>query len=262
METSSAAAVETYPGAQSAARAVALLKSFDDAHPEWTLGELSERLDLNKTTTHRLLAVLEGEGLIERSNGGAYKLGPEMIALGGCAMRANDLRAASRSIMEALTLEVMEAVSLEILSRNQIMIIDEVSSREPMGVSQNVGARLPLHVTSTGKLLLAYSPAEVVDEVLGRPLIALTPATITDPEALRAQLDEIRTRGYAITQEELDVGFMAVAAPIYDHTRTVVAALSIGGPILRMDTDDLPEKVAALQVAARKISRGIGYQPG
>jgi len=76
-----AAVIETYPGAQSAARAVALLKSFDDARPEWTLGELSERLGLNKTTTHRLLAVLEGEGLIERSNGGAYKLGPELIAL-------------------------------------------------------------------------------------------------------------------------------------------------------------------------------------
>ena len=256
------AVVETYPGAQSAARTIALLKSFDDVHPEWTLAELSERLGLNKTTTHRLLAVLEGEGLIERNNAGAYKLGPEMIALGGCAMRANDLRAASRAVMETLAMEVAETVSLEILSKNQIMIIDEVSSREPMGVSQNVGARLPLHATSTGKLLLAYSPADVVDEALSGPLPALTPATITDPEALRAQLDEICARGYAITQEELDVGFMAVAAPIYDHTRTVVAALSIGGPVLRMDTEELPEKVAALQVAARKISRGIGYQPG
>jgi DNA-binding IclR family transcriptional regulator len=257
-----AAVIETYPGAQSAARAVALLKSFDDARPEWTLGELSERLGLNKTTTHRLLAVLEGEGLIERSNGGAYKLGPELIALGGCAMRANDLRSASRAVMEALAMEVAETVSLEILSKDQIMIIDEVSSREPMGVSQNVGARLPLHATSTGKLLLAYSPADVVDEALSSPLPALTPATVTDAETVRTQLDEIRARGYAITQEELDVGFMAVAAPIYDHTRTVVAALSIGGPILRMDTEELPEKVAALQVAARKISRGIGYQPG
>ena len=258
-----AAIVETYPGAQSVSRAIALLKSFDDAHAEWSLGELSEQLGLNKTTTHRLLAALESEKLIMRSAAGNYQLGAEMIALGGCAMRANDLRAASRPIMEVLTQETGETVSLEVLSKNQVMIMDEVSSREPMGVIQNVGARLPLHATSTGKLLLAYAPDDaVVDNVLSRPLPALTPVTVTDPAVLRSELSEICARGYASTQDELDIGFMAVAAPIYDQTRRVVAALSIGGPILRMDTERLPEMVAALQVAARKISRRIGYQPG
>jgi len=259
---SAASVVETYPGAQSVSRAIALLKSFDDTHPEWSLGELSEQLGLNKTTTHRLLAALESEKLIMRSATGNYQLGAEMIALGGCAMRANDLRAASRPIMEVLTQETSETVSLEVLSKNQVMIMDEVSSREPMGVIQNVGARLPLHATSTGKLLLAYASDDVIDNVLGRPLPALTPSTITDQVVLRNELSEIRARGYASTQDELDIGFMAVAAPIYDQTRTVVAALSVGGPILRMDTERLSEIVAALQVAARKISRRIGYQPG
>lgn len=254
--------VETYPGAQSVSRAVALLKSFDDVHPEWSLGELSERLALNKTTTHRLLAALEGEGLIMRSATGNYQLGAEMIALGGCAMRVNDLRVVSRPMMEVLTQEIGETVSLEVFSKGQVMILDEVSSREPMAVTQNVGSRLPLHATSTGKLLLAYASDGVVDDVLGQPLPALTPATMIEPGELRRELDEIRAHGYATTQDELDIGFMAIAAPIYDQTRTVVASLSVGGPILRMDTAGFSEMVAALQVAARRISRQLGYRPG
>ncbi len=254
--------VETYPGAQSVSRAVALLKSFDDVHPEWSLGELSARLALNKTTTHRLLAALEGEGLIMRSVTGNYQLGAEMIALGGCAMRVNDLRVVSRPIMEVLTQETGETVSLEVFSKGQVMILDEVSSREPMAVAQNVGSRLPLHATSTGKLLLAYASDGVVDDVLGHSLPALTPATMIKPDELRRELDAIRAHGYATTQDELDIGFMAIAAPVYDQTRTVVASLSIGGPILRMDTAGFSEMVAALQVAARRISRQLGYRPG
>ncbi len=253
--------IETYPGAQSVSRAIALLKAFDDAHPEWSLGELADAVGLNKTTTHRILAALEGEGLITRTSAGNYRLGTELIALGGCAMRSNNLRDAARSFMETLARETNETVTLEILTRHHVQILDGVSSRDPMAVSQDIGARLPLHATSTGKLLLAYRPQTEIDEALSRPLVALTPHTLVEPASLRAALQRIREQGYATSENELDIGFAAVAAPIYDQARTVVAALSVGGPILRMHGDDPTVLVAAVQVAARRISRRLGYHP-
>jgi len=253
--------IDVFPGAQSVSRAIALLKAFEDTQPEWSLGDLSGRLGLNKTTTHRLLAALEAEGLVTQSESTAqYRLGSELIALGGCALRANELRTLSRPVLEALAMESGETTTLEILSRRQIMILDEVSNRHPMGMSQHVGSRLPIHATSTGKLLLAHQPEEARDLILAQPLARLTPKTITDPERLRAEMDDIRAQGYATADGELDVGFVAVAAPIYDAGRRVIAALSAGGPGLRLSTERLPSMVASVLESARSISRQLRYR--
>ena len=254
---------EIYPGAQAVSRAIAVLGAFDDRHPSWGLGELSEHLGLNKTTTHRLLAALENEGLIERATpGGVYRLGPELIALGGSALRSHELRTLARPEMEALAHEIGEAVALEILHDGQTLLLDEVSPRTIAGVPADVGSRLPLHATSTGKVLLAYQPAEVLQARLHQPLTKLTPHTITEPNALTAALVQVRQQGYAHSNEEFEVGFVAIAAPIYNHTGAVVAALGIGGPVLRLTDAKIPELIAALQVTARRLSRTLGYRPG
>ena len=254
--------IETYPGAQAVSRAIALLKAFDDAHAEWSLAEISDYVNLNRATTHRLLAALESEGLIQRNTTGHYRLGHELIGLGGCAMRASELREAARPELETLARETGETAVLEVLAKRHTLIIDEVSDRDPLGISQDIGARLPIHATSTGKLLLAHRPPAEIDEHLQGALAAVTPRTITDPAALRAQLDEIVARGYAVADGELDVGFIAVAAPVYDAGRAVVAAVSVGGPALRIPPERRPEIVASLQVTARRISRRLGYRPG
>lgn len=255
--------VDAYPGAQSVARAIAILKAFDDRHPEWGLSELSEHVGLNKTTTHRLLAALESEGLIARNPiSSGYRLGLELVALGGCALRANDLHTVARPEMERLAQESGAAVALEVLSRGQILVLDEVASRGPAGAPRDMGVRLPLHATSTGKLLLAYGALDEVGQVLQSPLAPLTPKTITDPAQLAQELAKIRTQGYAVAREELEIGFVALAAPIYDHTGAVVAAISIGGPQLTLTEERLPSLIAALQVTARAISRQLGYRPG
>lgn len=255
--------VEAYPGAQSITRAIAVLKSFDDRHPEWGLSELSEHVGLNKTTTHRLLAALESEGFITRNPiSGGYRLGLELVALGGAALRANDLHTVARPEMERLTQESGIAVSLEVLNRGQMLVLDEVTSREPAGAPRDMGIRLPLHATSTGKLLLAYRPEAEREQYLQTPLLALTLHTITEPAQLREALSQICQQGYAVTREELEVGFMAMAAPIYDHTNNVVAALSMGGPRIGITEERLPDLIAQLQIAARVISRQLGYRPG
>lgn len=255
--------IDSYPGAQSVSRAIALLKAFDDTHPEWNLGDLSGYVSLNKTTVHRLLAALESEGLIVRAaQSGHYRLGAELIRLGGCAMRSNDLRTAARPELESLARESRESVVIEILMGNHTLILDGASNSDPMSISQDIGAKLPVHATSTGKMLLALSPQPEIDKFLSAPLVALTPNTITGPAVLASELEQIRRQGYAQAVGELEVGFVSIAAPVLDQNRTIVGALGIGGPALRLTEERIPDMVASLQVAARRVSRRLGYRPG
>jgi DNA-binding IclR family transcriptional regulator len=252
---------ETYPGTQAVTRAIALLKSFSAGQPEHSLAELAQTTGLNKTTAYRILAALEHERLIMRTRSGGYRLGPELIALGGMALRSHDLRATARPVLEALAEDTGETTTLEVLSNHHVLVLDEVSSRYLVGMSQDIGSRLPLHATSTGKLLLAYAAPNLVETVLRGPLPPLAPCTFTDPQRLAAELDQIRGQGYAVAQEELEIGFVAIAAPIRSHDQSVVAAISVGGPSLRLQGARIAEVGAKVQTAARAISQQIGYRP-
>jgi len=256
-------ATEIYPGTQSVARAIALLKAFSDAQPEWTLGELAQATGLNKTTAFRLLSALEAERLVMRNPlSGAYRLGVGLIELGGVAMRSNPLRAISRPQLLTLAEQSGEAATLEVLVEDSVLVIDEVASSNPMGMTQDVGSRLPLHATATGKVLLASRPDAEVELLLAEPLEPLTDQTIVDRAQLRAELARVRQEGIAIGVGELEPGFTAVAAPIVDRERQVVAAISVGGPSLRLTAARLPAIAAMVQMSARQISRQLGYWPG
>lgn len=256
-------ATESYPGTQAVARAIGLLKVFSDAQPEWSLADLAQVTKLNKTTAFRLLAALEAEGLVMRNPlSGGYRLGVELIAMGGTAMRSNPLRAASRPILVTLAEQCGEAATLELLVESYVLVVDEVASNHPMGMTQDVGNRLPVHATATGKVLIATLPLEQLDAILDGPLARLTDQTVTDAQRLRAQLAQVRQDGFAVANGELEPGFIAVAAPVQDRERQVVAAISVGGPSLRLTPDRLPEIAAMVQMSARQISRQLGYWPG
>lgn len=256
-------ATEIYPGTQSVARAIALLKAFSDAQPEWSLNELAQATGLNKTTAFRLLSALEAERLVMRNPlSGGYRLGVELIALGGTAMRSNPLRAMSRPSLVTLAEQSGEAATLEMLVENYVLVLDEIASSNPMGMTQDVGNRLPLHATATGKVLLASRPDAEIDRLLSDPLEPLTEQTIIDRARLKAELARVRQEGIAIAVGELEPGFTAVAAPIMDRERQVIAAISVGGPSLRLTTDRLPTIAAMVQMSARQISRQLGYWPG
>jgi DNA-binding IclR family transcriptional regulator len=256
-------ATETYPGTQSVARAIALLKAFSDAQPEWALGDLAQATGLNKTTAFRLLSALEAERLVMRNPlSGGYRLGVELIAMGGTAMRSNPLRAISRPVLVTLAEQSGEAATLEMLVENYVLVIDEVASSNPMGMTQDVGNRLPLHATATGKVLLAARPDAEVARLLDEPLTPWTEQTIVDGDQLRAELARIRQEGIAQAIDELEPGFTAVAAPVVDRERQVVAAISVGGPGVRLTPERLPHIAAMVLMSARQISRQLGYWPG
>ncbi len=254
---------EPYPGTQAIRRAIALLKAFTDEKPEWGLTELARAAGLHKTTAYRLLSALESEGLVKRTSGAdSYRLGLEIIVLGGRALRANDLRVVSRAELETLAGQTRETATLEILADNEILILDEAIGSYLVGATAALGTRWPAHATSTGKLLLAHLPPAELDRVLSFPLPGFTLHTLTGRQALFDELSRIRAQGYATASEELEVGYMAVSAPVYNHEGQAVAALSVGGPSARLVPDRFPEIVTLLQNAARRTSQRLGFEPG
>jgi IclR family acetate operon transcriptional repressor len=250
---------QPYPGTQTVRRAVALLKAFSDEQPEWGLSDLARAVGLNKTTTYRLLMALENEGMVTRGNQSeAYRLGPAAITLGGRALRANGLRATAHGELVALAQATNETVTLEVLAGHQVLILDEVFGSHVLGNTQSLGTRWPAHATSTGKVLLAHAPPAELDAVLAAGLVSLTPQTLNNAEALRTTLDRVRAEGHAVAVEELEAGFVAVAAPVRNVTRAVVAAISVGGPSVRLPPDRLPALAEQVRAAAERISRRLG----
>jgi DNA-binding IclR family transcriptional regulator len=251
---------EPYSGTQAVQRAVSLLKMFSDARPEWGLTELARAVGLNKTTVYRLLTALASEGLVARSPAGeAYRLGPEAIAIGARALRSNDLRTVSREYLAELARRSDETATVEVLVESDVLIVDEVHSRKWLHASPSVGTRWPAHATSTGKVLLAYLSDGDRKSVLRVPLSQPARRTITTLSALKEELARVRTQGYALAVGELEDGYSAVGAPVRDHEGQVVAAVSLGGPSVRLPQDRLKALLPLVLEATQGISQRLGY---
>jgi DNA-binding IclR family transcriptional regulator len=251
-------AIRPYPGTQAVRRAVELLKSFPPDRPERSLAELALAVGLNRTTAYRLLSALQREGMIERE-GGRYRLGPELLALG--AAGAGQLRAVARPELAALAEETGETTTVEVLVGREVLILEEVIGRHLVGTVPSLGTRWPAHATSTGKVLLAHGSDQATAAILAEPLPRLTPRTIVDPGALRRELARVRDRGHAVTAEEVEVGFVAVSVPIRSAPGSVGAALSVGGPKGRFGAERIAELAGRLLRSAERISERLGYRP-
>lgn len=251
-----------YPGTQAVRRAMALLKAFDDARPSWGLSELAREAGLNKTTAFRLLSALESEGMVARGQDGeSYVLGPELIVMGGRALRANNLRAVARPYLEALAEQTGETASLEVRAGREVLVVDEVMGEYLMSGVQTIGSRWPLHATSTGLAILAFMPQAEREGLVQPPLAAVTPHTITDPLQLCQELEVICRRGYAVADEGLEIGLVAIGAPLHNHDGAVPAAISIAGPKLRLNPTRVAEIGEMVRAAAEEISGRLGYRP-
>ena len=248
-------------GTRTIARAIALLRAFDGAPPARKLAELARASGLHRATAHRLLAALEVEGMVAHDPGSdLYRLGPEAIALGARALRATDLRAVSRAELEALAGGSGETATLEVLSGRDMLILDEVAGGALVGMTPMLGERWPVHATSTGKAILAALPAAARGRAIGGRLARFTEHPVASRTALERQLDEARRLGYAVATEELELGYVAVGAAVHGHDGTPVAAVSIGGPSLRMTPRRLASLGRSVRDAAARISSALGHR--
>ena len=222
--------------------------------------DLGRRLGVHKATASRLAATLAAGGLIERDPAtDRYRLGFGLIRLVGAAMAGIDLVRTAHPVLEELADRTHETVNIGVLSGDGVVYVDQVSSAHLVATTNWVGRRTPLHSSSSGKVFLAHMPEPVSQQILGGPLEAVTPRTVTDPERLRRQLKEIRVRGYATIQDELEEGLNAVAAPVRQSNGEVVAALSVSGPSFRVRSIDLPRLGRLTIDAAGAVSWRLGY---
>src|SRR5512139_3547137 len=257
-----------YHGTQAVSLVVGVLGVFESTNSGLTAAQIAANLDLNRSTVHLLLSVLEAEGLVARDTtyqdeprNSAYRLGPTLVSLGGLALRQINLRAIALPHLRALAQKSGETVDLELLVGSDVMIIEEVQGEHMLrvGVGDNVGSRYPAHTTSTGKLLLAGMSEAELKAALPNKLAALTPFTVTDKQILRDQLDETRHVGWALSWEELEIGLAAVGAPITGRDGETIAAVSISGPTARVDRSQLKNLAIMVVDTTKRITRDLGF---
>jgi DNA-binding IclR family transcriptional regulator len=256
-------------GTQAVDRALAILHALGDGGREPGLTDLADALGLHKTTVFRLLGALERGGFVERdSERQSYRLGSSFFELATQARRSVGLHEAAGPELHALALETGEAVTLELLVGDEVLILDEVRGRFLLGSSPEVGTRWPAHATSTGKMLLAAARYDADGGPVARHdtrhdahqkrLERRTASTITTRAALDRELAEAWRRGYAIADEELEVGFVAIGAPVRDAHGRVVAAISVGGPKSRVHGSRIAQLTRRVRAGADAISRRLG----
>ena len=226
-----------------------------------TLAELSALIGMPKSSTHRYLATLQELGLAERKNGDRYSLGVKVIELAGSFLAKSDLRNETQVVLKDLAERTGETIHLAVPSGAEVVYIAKVESTHALGMFSHIGARLPMHCTALGKAILAFSKAEQLQLVLSQPLIRRTPHSITSPDALKAELDLIHARGFAIDNEENELGIRCVGAPIIDYTATPIAAISISAPRDRMAPERCMELGVLVCEATQMVSRYKGFAP-
>jgi DNA-binding IclR family transcriptional regulator len=236
-------------------RATQVLSSFDSEHAVQGVSEIAQATGLHKATAHRIIMTLLNSGFLERTaDGEKFRLGLRMVELGLGALRRLDVRRAAYPYMQKLVDDFEEICTLGVFDRGQVLYIEVVHSEHSLTIAARVGRYLPAHCTASGKVLLAFLPPEVVEPLLNGALTAHTEKTITSPDRLREELNAVRQRGYAVADEELEVGIWAMSAPIRDIDGNVIAAMSIPFPINRLQPERVPEIARALMEAANAVS--------
>jgi IclR family KDG regulon transcriptional repressor len=246
----------------SVANAIRLTKAFSEGEYEMGISALATRLGLAKSTVHRLATTLVEYDMLEQNREtGKYRLGLALFELGTLVRRKMDAASASQAEITALAESTGETVQLAILDHHSVLYIRIRESRQQVRMSSSLGSRAPAHCTSVGKALLAHQPPELVNQVIENGLKRYTVNTITEPAALGEELAEIRIKGYAVDDEEIEVGLRCVAAPIRDHSGHVVAAISVAAPVQRMSKKNVQTTVPSVVAAAEAISRRLGFIP-
>jgi DNA-binding IclR family transcriptional regulator len=249
-----------YSGTQAIQRAASVLKALGAGAAALTPQELSQRTGLNRSTVYRLVNALEAEGLVATDGDGRYRLGPELVVLGGRALRQMNVRAVALPWLRDLARQTGETVDLEVLSGASVMIIEELAADHLLNTSSNIGRTYPATCAATGKALLAWTPPDALERMLTAELPGCGPRSIRDGAALRAELAAVRMRGYATSYEELEAHLHAVGAPIFNHQGEAIAAVSVSGPAARLPREREPETARLVMDACAAISERLGYR--
>ena len=233
-----------------------ILEAFTLDDPDLSLAELSRRAALPKATVHRLCQDLSAWGALERTGGG-YRLGLRLFELGQRVPRQRALRDAALPYLEDLVEITRETVHCAVLDSGEVLYIDKLSGHREVARPSRVAGRMPASCTATGKALLAWSAAPVVEAVIRRGLPRRTPYSITSPRRLWAELERVRDDGVAVEREETRLGHLSVAAPVFGMHDLLAGAISVTAPTSRAVVSRLAPAVRASAAAAGRRLRAV-----
>jgi DNA-binding IclR family transcriptional regulator len=227
-----------------------ILEAFEIDDACLSLSELSRRTGISKASVHRLAQELLDWGMLERA-GAEYRLGMRAFELGSRVPRFRVLRDALRPFMENLHFSTKETIHLGLVDGLDVLYLEKIADSVRHARPSRIAGRLPLHSTAIGKVLLAYSPPNLLEEVLARRLVRRTPSTIVVPAVLGEQVHAVPGVGYATEVEETAIGYCSVAVPLFGSSGLLLAALSITAPTYRAR---FPSYVTALTAVSRKVT--------
>lgn len=242
-------------------RAARILEAFSFERPELSVSEISAATRLHKSTAHRILMALEYNGLVAQNPQTLkYCLGIKLFKLGQQAVSRLNLRDVARPYLRALMEETGETVHLAVLDHDQVLYLEKVEGPHALRMPSRVGRHIPTYCTSLGKALLSCLEDGEVRRILeSRPIIRYTPNTVKNVEDLLTELKRTRRRGYAVDNEEIELGLRCAGAPIRDYSGELVGAISVAGPSARLAPDKIAVAGNVVVRVATAISRQLGY---
>lgn len=249
------------PGAEAGPETVGLrmlkvLEQVAGSEKPLSVSEIAEALGLPRPTAHRICARLEELGYCMREPG--QKLlaaGPALQSLAFSALRNDGRRSERRALLAALVEKVGETCNFTMLSGHEVLYIDRVEAHWPLRLQLDVGSRVPLHCTASGKLLMSFQSAGRRKRLVAAlDFKAHTPNSITTRKAMEAEIEAIRRQGYSLDREEFLLGMIAIAAPVLNRRREAVAAVACHAPAARMSIEQAMENLPAVREAAAAIA--------
>ncbi len=240
---------------QSLARGLRILEILADSPKGISVTELAEMLDLDKGSASRLVSTLANYGYAEKDPiSRRFSLGPQVVSLSRSLLSRLPLREVAKPFLREPMEKTGECAHAGILAQGRVLYIDQVESPASLRVNAEIGSLSPLHCTALGKVMLAYCRGIMPDS-----LERFTDRTLTTPEALRRDLETVREKGYAVDDEEFDLGVRCVAAPIFDYREKVIGSIGISGPVTRMTPAKMPDYAGLVVKIAGALSEKMRF---
>jgi IclR family pca regulon transcriptional regulator len=248
---------------QSLERGLEVMNSFSRERAHQTLSEVAQMTGLTRATTRRVLLTLTELGYVHQS-GRSFSLTPKMLDLGYSYLSSLEVVEVAQRPMERLVEEVKESSSMSVLDGSEIVYVARVPTKRIMTIALALGSRLPAYPTSMGRVLLSGLPDSQIDDYIDQTrLERLTPHTITDPDEFRAAIDNVRAKGFALVDQELEVGVRSIAAPILNGRQEIIAAMNISCHASRVTLGQIRGEFRPKLIdTANEISRLARALPG
>lgn len=249
---------------QSVLKAMQLLDLFTYKDSELTLHEITERANIPKSTAYRLLMTLESGGILEKhiesKHDAKYRLGLKLLELGDLVAKRLELRNIALPFMQKLAKQTNEAIHLVIVNQDKATYIEKVDSNRALRLNTRIGKSTPLYIGSGPKLLLAYLPEGVQEQILAEPFEKLADGREVDKDQLKQELLDIQQKGYAFSVGEQDLDTTGISFPIFNYEGKVIASLAISGLSSYYEGENLELIKEKSQQAAKNISEQLGYR--